>query len=146
MFSGAELQNARFENPGHPYPELICARLKDLWKGPRRTDFDPRLMAAVGRHLGKHNLPREKGDQVRWINNRIKEGDWTALEIAWDEGLAAAEAAKAGNKERETLTPNPSPDGRGGPEWSEEEREASKAALEKAKAKFKLGNRRSRDV
>jgi len=134
MFSGAELQNARFSHPGHPYPELVCAGLAELWVGPRRTDFDPRLMAAVGRHLGKHELPRERGDQKRWIVNRINESNWGALEIAWEEGLAAEAAA---NKERETS--NPSPDA----EWSEEEREASQAALEKVKAKFKLGNRRS---
>ncbi|MBE9102788.1 hypothetical protein [Vacuolonema iberomarrocanum] len=101
MFSGAELQNARFENPGHPYPELICAGLKELWVGPRYSDFDPRLMAAVGRHLGKHKLPKARADQLHWINNRIRGADWTALEIAWEEGKAHVEGAQQKRAEKE---------------------------------------------
>lgn len=133
MFSGAEIQEARFKNPKHLQPVLICAGLGDIWVGPRRIDFDPRLMAVVQKHLRTHKLPSKPQDQIHWINNRIQSSDWTALETFWAAALEEIEptpeegATPATPAEPPTLA-----------ELSEADRQAALDAIRKGRAAAQL--------
>jgi hypothetical protein len=87
-----DLTRIRFENPGHPYPQLIAENLGHLWVGPRRNDFAPALIKAVQAHLDKYNLPKRQGDAINAIRNRVLQGDWGWLEQRDDESKALAQA------------------------------------------------------
>ncbi|MEO1208269.1 MAG: hypothetical protein AAFX78_01885 [Cyanobacteria bacterium J06638_20] len=137
-FSGAELQNARFTNPGHPYPALCVAGLGHLWVGPRRTDWDPAFLAAVGRHLGKYNLPKARGDQLRCVSSKLMDANWLWFETLEEEGKAHVEAANKRREESETAARTP----KGPPRLQEMSEAERNATLERIQAARKLAKRR----
>mgnify|MGYP000364810248 FL=1 len=80
----------RFQQGNHRYPDLVNAGLGHLWVGPSFNDFAPGLIEACRKHLKTHNLPAQRGHACDYIRNRIKEGDFGALEQRWSEGLPRA--------------------------------------------------------
>jgi len=95
----ADPMGARFTQGNHPYPALVAAGLGHLWVGPSFNDFAPGLIEACRKHLKTHNLPAQKGHACDYIRNRIKEGDFGALEQRWEEALTPSPSPKTGRGE-----------------------------------------------
>lgn len=95
----------------HRYPDLVAVGLGHLWVGPSFNDFAPGLVEACRKHLKGHNLPAQKGHACDYIRNRIKEGDFGALEQRWEEARTPNPAPKAGRgvplAQAETAAPPP---------------------------------------
>ena len=68
-----------------PYADLVRENLDHLWEGPGRNDFAAALIYSVQKYLGKRSLPREKGDAINAIRNKVLQEDWGWLEQRWDE-------------------------------------------------------------
>jgi hypothetical protein len=89
----------RFQQGNHRYPDLANAGLGHLWVGPSFNDFAPGLIEACRKHLKTHNLPAQRGHACDYIRNRIKEGDFGALEQRWSEALTPSPSPKTGRGE-----------------------------------------------
>lgn len=128
-----DLMAARFNNPGHPYPEMCVAGLGHLWVGPKRNDFAEPLIQAAQKHLKKHNLPCERGDGINYIRNLVRRSDWGALEQRDEEGqqLAAPVVATAVDSTFQQPVQPKAAD-----EMSPEELAARKAAIALARQKL----------
>ena len=89
----------RFQQGNHRYPALVNAELGHLWVGPSFNDFAPELVEACRKHLKTHSLPAQRGHALDYIRNRIKEGDFGALEQRWAERGGATEQQGKGAAE-----------------------------------------------
>jgi hypothetical protein len=136
----ADRQAARFGTAaGHKYPDLVAAGLGHLWQGPGFNDWDPSLLEGIRKHLKQMDRPCHKGACCDYIRNRLHEGaaGLGALELRFEEGQPTPNPSREGSN---TLTPNPSPKGRGGAdlpktlgEMSPEERAEALAAIHRGR-------------
>lgn len=134
----ADIVAARFNNPGHAYPEMVQAGLAELWVGPKRNDFHPRLILAVCKHLEKHERPHERGDAINATRNRVLQADWGWLEQRWEEAEAFREKMIATGFPAEPPPLPPCP--RLFSEMTPEEQQAAREAIERARPRRSLKN------
>lgn len=74
---------ARALAPGHRYPALVAHGLGAIWVGPNVSDFDPDLLALIGKNKKAGNHRHDRAACVEYISRAVRDRDWAKLEANW---------------------------------------------------------------